>query len=130
MPYRKFLNNNLKLIIEYIEIAIIIFAIVILLISSSKVIFNYFYNISNSINDQYEDIDTYKLFMLKQISLLLSFALAIEILKFFYVRSYRQLVIVASLGLLKITISYFMAQEMTELKKNIYLHNNKNKNYH
>ena len=68
--------------------------------------------------------------MLKQISLLLSFVLAIEILKFFYVRSYRQLVIVASLGLLKITISYFMAQEMTKLKKNIYLHNNKNKNYH
>lgn len=130
MPYRKFLNNNLKLIIEYIEIAIIIFAIVILLISSTKVIFNYFYNISNSINDKYEDIDTYKLFMLKQISLLLSFLLAIEILKIFYVRSYRQLVIVASLGLLKITISYFMAQEMTELKKNIYLHNNKNKNYH
>jgi len=130
MPYRKFLNNNLKLIIEYIEIAIIIFAIVILLISSSKVIFNYFYNISNSINDQYKDIDTYKLFMLKQISLLLSFVLAIEILKIFFVRSYRQLVIVASLGLLKITISYFMTQEMTELKKNIYLHNNKNKNYH
>lgn len=130
MPYHKFLNNNLKLIIEYIEIAIIIFTIVILLISSSKVIFNYFYNISNSINDQYKDIDTYKLFMLKQISLLLSFVLAIQILKIFYLRSYRQLVIVASLSLLNITISYFMAQEMTELKKNIYLYNNKNKNYH
>ena len=124
MPYRKFLNNNLKLIIEYIEIAIIIFAIVILLISSTKVIFNYFYNISNSINDQYKDIDTYKLFMLKQISLLLSFVLAIEILKIFYVRSYRQLVIVASLGLLKLTISYFMSKEIIELKKNIYLDNN------
>jgi hypothetical protein len=73
------------------------------------VIFNYFYNISNSINDQYKDIDTYKLFMLKQISLLLSFVLAIQILKIFYLRSYRQLVIVASLSLLKITISYFMA---------------------
>jgi hypothetical protein len=57
--------------------------------------------------------------MLKQISLLLSFVLAIEILKIFYVRSYRQLVIVASLGLLKLTISYFISEEMVFLKKNI-----------
>jgi hypothetical protein len=64
--------------------------------------------------------------MLKQVSLLLSFILAIEILKIlkiFYVRSYRQLIIVASLGLLKLTISYFIAQEIIELKKDIYLHN-------
>lgn len=130
MPYREPLNHKLKLAIEYIEIAVIIFAIIILLITTIKVIFKYFYNISHSLDDNYTDIDRYKLFMLKQISLLLSFILAIEILKIFYVRSYRQLVIVASLGLLKLAISYFIAQEMIELKKNIYLHNNKNKNYH
>lgn len=61
--------------------------------------------------------------MLKQVSLLLSFILVIEILKIFYVRSYRQLIIVGSLGLLKLTISYFIAQEMIELKKDIYLDN-------
>lgn len=125
MPYRKALNHNLKLAIEYIEITVIIFAIIILLITTGKVIFKYFYNISNSLNDKYADIDRYKLFMLKQISLLLSFMLAIEILKIFYVRSYSQLVIVASLGLLKLAISYSIAQEMIELKKNIDLDNNK-----
>jgi hypothetical protein len=119
MPYREILNKNLKLTIEYIEIGIIIFAIIVLLISSGKVIYKYFNDISNSINHDYKDIDIYKLFMLKQISLLLSFVLAIEILKIFYVRSYRQLVIVASLGLLKLTISYFISEEMVFLKKNI-----------
>jgi hypothetical protein len=122
MPYRGILNKNLKLIIEYIEIGIIIFAILVLLISSAKVVFKYFYNINNSINHDYKDIDIYKLFMLKQISLLLSFVLVIEILKIFYVRSYRQLVIVGSLGLLKLTISYFISQEMTDLRKTIRLH--------
>jgi|TARA_R110002073_G_scaffold4384_3_gene28909 hypothetical protein len=123
MPYRENLNHKLQLIIEYIEIIVIIFAIIILVITISRVIFKYFYNIRNSIDYQYTDIDTYRLFILKQISLLLSFLLAIEILKIFYVTSYRQLIIVASLGLLKLTISYFIAQEMIELKKDIYLHN-------
>ncbi|ALH23029.1 hypothetical protein ceV_123 [Chrysochromulina ericina virus CeV-01B] len=123
MPYRENLNHKLQLIIEHIEIIVIIFAIIILVITISHVIFKYFYNIRNSIDYQYTDIDTYRLFMLKQVSLLLSFILAIEILKIFYVRSYRQLIIVASLGLLKLTISYFIAQEMIELKKDIYLHN-------
>jgi hypothetical protein len=123
MPYREFFNKNLKLIIEYIEIFIIIIAITILFITISKVIIKYFYNINYSLNYEYIDIDKYKLFMLKQISFLLSFVLAIEILKIFYIRNYRHLVIIGSLGILKLIMSYYIAQEIDVLKNDIKLFN-------
>jgi len=48
----------------------------------------------------------------ESVSLALSFILSVEILRFFYVQSYKQLVIVASFVFLKILINYYLQNQI------------------
>jgi uncharacterized membrane protein len=52
----------------------------------------------------------------ESIALSLSFLLGVEILKLFHIQSYRQLIIVVSLVLIKLLISFFLLREI-ELSK-------------
>jgi len=58
-----------------------------------------------------------KLILGESIALALSFILAIEILKIFYIKTYKQLVIIISLILLKLTINYFLLNEIEKTIK-------------
>jgi uncharacterized membrane protein len=55
----------------------------------------------------------------QSISLALTFILCIEVLKVFYVKTYQQLVIVVVLTLLKLTIGYYLENEIEEIDKNM-----------
>ena len=52
--------------------------------------------------------------MSNYISLTLSIILAIEILKIYYIKTYKQLVIVSVLVLLKLIINYFLMMEIED----------------
>ena len=58
-----------------------------------------------------------KLILGESIALALSFILAIEILKIFYIKTYKQLIIIISLTLLKLTINYFLLNEIEKTIK-------------
>jgi uncharacterized membrane protein len=49
----------------------------------------------------------------QSISLALTFILCIEVLKVFYIKTYQQLVIVVVLTLLKLTIGYYLENEIS-----------------
>jgi uncharacterized membrane protein len=42
--------------------------------------------------------------------------LAVEILKIFYIKTYKQLVIIVALTLLKLVINYFLTLEIKDIK--------------
>tara|TARA_B100001093_G_scaffold498602_1_gene546894 strand:+ start:904 stop:1284 length:381 start_codon:yes stop_codon:yes gene_type:complete len=111
----KVASHSLKNIIEYVELITVSISIIILCIS----IFNTTYKfIIDKFNNEKEiDLILLKTDVLKNISLALSLILAIEILKIFFIRSYRQLITVISLGLLKVIISYFIGLEIDEKNK-------------
>jgi uncharacterized membrane protein len=51
-------------------------------------------------------------------ALALSFILGVEILKLFFIKTYKQLVIVACLVIIKLLVSYFLLKEIEEGQKN------------
>lgn len=55
----------------------------------------------------------------ESVSLSLSFILGIEILKLYYIKTYKQLILVGSIVTIKLCISYFLGKEIDEdyLKK-------------
>lgn len=48
----------------------------------------------------------------ESVALSLSFILGVEVLKLFYIKSYKQLVIVVCLVLIKLLVSYFLSREI------------------
>jgi len=58
----------------------------------------------------------------ESVSLALAFILGVEVLKLFYIKSYKQLVIVISLVCIKLIVGFFLSREIDdsiEKKKNI-----------
>lgn len=105
-------------VISYLEI--LVYTISIIIISSSVFKSSYIY-ITEIQNPEKAYNDT-KLKLGESILLALSFLLCIEILKLFYIKSYKQLVIVGTLVLLKLLITYFIGFEnifLKDIQKNI-----------
>jgi uncharacterized membrane protein len=109
--YENFLKNSV-LIIEVFTYTISVIIISISVIYSA---FIYIYEYKN-IQQAFEDS---RLFLGESISLSLSFILAVEILKIFYIKSYKQLIIIVSLTLLKLTINYFLLNEIDKVTKKL-----------
>ena len=109
--YENFLKNSV-LIIEVFTYTISVIIISISVIYSA---FIYIYEYKN-IQQAFEDSG---LFLGESISLSLSFILAVEILKIFYIKSYKQLIIIVSLTLLKLTINYFLLNEIDKVTKKL-----------
>ena len=55
--------------------------------------------------------------LIKAISLSLTLILCSEILKFAYIKTYKQLIIVSSLVLVKIVTHYFLSKELEQERK-------------
>jgi uncharacterized membrane protein len=74
------------------------------------------------INPKVDDLKTFKstrLSLGESSALALSFILGVEILKLFYIKSYKQLVIVSCLVIIKLLVNYFLIKEITQDKEKI-----------
>jgi uncharacterized membrane protein len=115
--YEKFLQK----IVSIIEIVAYSFSVIIITISIFVSIFIY---IMEYKNPEKSFVDT-RINLGEAISLALSFILSVEILKIFYIKTYKQLIIVASVTLLKLTINKYLLQEINDALKNkqMFFHN-------
>ena len=104
------LSNFLKLDINFLEILIYFLAVIIIVISVFQSIVAYFTDLIH----KEDNIYMIKSNILENITLALSFILSIEILKIFYIKTYKQLIIVASLVALKLIINYFITLEIVK----------------
>ena len=107
------LSNILKMNISYLEIFVYFLATIILIISVIK---SMYYYIIQIINDKY-NLSEAKVNLLESISLALSFILIIEVLKMYYIKTYKQLVIVSVLVVIKIIIKYFISFDLKNEEK-------------
>jgi uncharacterized membrane protein len=108
--YEKFLQK----IVSIIEMVAYSFSVIIITISIFVSIFIY---ITEYKNPEKSFVDT-RINLGEAISLALSFILSVEILKIFYIKTYKQLIIVASVTLLKLTINKYLLQEINDALKN------------
>ena len=76
-------------------------------------IYYYFINIKNTSLTALE----LKIKLGNTLSLALSFILSVEILKIYYVKTYKQLVIISVLVVLKLTINYFLTIEIEDAER-------------
>lgn len=104
------LSNFLKLDINFLEILIYFLAVIIIVISVFQSTVAYFTDLIH----KEDNIYMIKSNILENITLALSFILSIEILKIFYIKTYKQLIIVASLVALKLIINYFITLEIVK----------------
>ena len=104
----KRLNILLKENILYFEI--FVFTIIIILL---------YYKVIYTIHNQYfqKNNKKTKVQLIKAISLSLTFILCSEILKFAYIKTYKQLIIVTSLVILKLIMHYFLSKELEHEKQ-------------
>tara|TARA_E500000178_G_C16410425_1_gene482764 strand:- start:60 stop:404 length:345 start_codon:yes stop_codon:yes gene_type:complete len=106
------LSYFLKIDISYLEVFIYLVSVIIIVISVVQSTITYFNDLIHNRNNIY----VIKSNILENISLALSFILSIEILKIFYIKTYKQLILVGSLVFLKLVINYFINLEI--IKKN------------
>jgi hypothetical protein len=106
-------TDKLKNTVNIIEIFTYTISLLIIVISLVYSVFIFVKEINN-ISLAYNDV---RLALGESISLALTFILAIEILKIFYVKTYKQLIIVVTLTLLKLVITYFLMIEIKEIQK-------------
>ena len=82
-----------------------------------------FFYIDDYINPKINDITSFnnaRLVLGETSALALSFILGVEILKLFFIKTYKQLIIVVSLVIIKLLVSYFLLEEIRgEKNKNI-----------
>jgi uncharacterized membrane protein len=106
-------NKNLKNVVNVIEIFTYTISVIIVSISIIYSIFIFGKEINN-FDLAFNDI---RVALGESVSLALTFILAVEILKIFYIKTYKQLVIIVALTLLKLTINYFLTIEIKDIKK-------------
>ena len=107
--YEDFLKNSVSII----EIFSYTISVIIIAISIVYSVVNYVKEYNNPTKAYFDT----RLILGESISLALSFLLSVEILKLFYVKSYKQLVMIISLVLLKLIISYYLTSEIKSTPK-------------
>jgi uncharacterized membrane protein len=91
-------------------IQIFTYTISFVIISISIIISSYIYFRNFKLQDQ--AYNNTKLYLSRSISIALSFILGVEILKLFYIKTYKQLVIVTTLVIIKLLVTYFLSKEI------------------
>ena len=116
----KFKNYEdfLEYIISYTESFVYTVAFIIIAVSMIKGTIIY---IIFQIKNPSVIYDKTRLQLSESFSMALSFIVGIEILKLFYIKEYKQLIIVISLVLIKIILVYFVEIELQIAKQNINL---------
>jgi len=107
--YEDFLKNSVSII----EIFSYTISVIIIAVSIVYSVVNYVKEYKNPTKAYFDT----RLILGESISLALSFILSVEILKLFYIKSYKQLVMIVSLVLLKLTISYYLTSEIESTPK-------------
>lgn len=102
--YENLLHNGVYLI-QIFSYTISFIIISISIITSTYIYFHKF----NSKKDAYNET---KLNLGRSIALALSFILGVEILKLFYIKTYQQLIVVTTLVVIKLLVSYFLSKEI------------------
>ena len=102
--YENFLKNS----VLAIEVFTYTISIIIIGLSIIYSVLNYVKEFHNPTKAFYDT----RLILGESVELALSFILCVEILKLFYVKTYKQLVMIVSLCLLKLTITYFLSYEI------------------
>jgi uncharacterized membrane protein len=97
--------------INHIVIYSYTISFIIISISIITSTYTYFHKF-NSQRDAYNET---KLNLGRSIALALSFILGVEILKLFYIKTYQQLVVVATLVVIKLLVSYFLSKEINDM---------------
>ena len=111
-----FLDNFdkiLKIDITFIELFVYFISSLILFPTILYVIYYYYRYMSKG---QITTLES-KIKIGNTISLILSFILSVEILKIYYIKSYKQLIIISTLLILKLLINYFLTHEIEEAEK-------------
>ena len=91
-------------------IQIFTYTISFVIISISIIISSYIY--FRNFKEQDVAYNDTKLYLGRSIAIALSFILGVEILKLFYIKTYKQLIIVATLVAIKLLVSYFLSKEI------------------
>ena len=112
MSFIETYNKNLKNVVNVIEIFTYTISVIIVSISIIYSIFIFGKEINN-FDLAFNDI---RFALGESVSLALTFILAVEILKIFYIKTYKQLVIIVALTLLKLVINYFLTIEIKDIK--------------
>jgi uncharacterized membrane protein len=112
MSFIETYNKNLKNVVNVIEIFTYTISVIIVSISIIYSIFIFGKEINN-FDLAFNDI---RVALGESVSLALTFILAVEILKIFYIKTYKQLVIIVALTLLKLVINYFLTIEIKDIK--------------
>ena len=108
--YIPIFKKYLEIIISIVQIITYIIATIIIIFGIFYSVFTYFRNYDKPIIAFYE----VKTILSESISLSLSFILCVEILKLFNISNYKQLMLVVTLVVLKLTVNYFESYEISQ----------------
>jgi len=108
-------NKFLKLDIQILEIFVYFISSIIIFMSIVYAMYTSISHFDSTEKSIYEA----KIQLSNIISFVLSLILCIEILKIYFVKTYKQLIIVATLVILKLTINYFLSFEIDDAKEKI-----------
>ena len=107
--YDDFLKNTVTII----EVFVYTISIIIIVLSIIISVVNYAREFNRPTKAFYDT----RLILGQSVSLALSFILSVEILRLFYVKTYKQLIMIISLCSLKLLISYFLSYEIDTTPK-------------
>ena len=113
MNIENLLNRYLKYDINLLELFVYFSSSFIILFS---ILYSIYYYLTNIKNISLTTLEL-KIKLGNTISLVLSFILSVEILKIYYIKSYKQLIIISVLVILKLTINYFLTIEIEDSEK-------------
>lgn len=117
---QKTLNTFLRFDIDFLELFVYIIASLVIFLSILNSIYLYFYDYNK--NNELGILEA-KIKLSNTISLALSFILSIEILKIYYIKTYKQLIIVSSLVIIKLIVNYFLNKEIEDaMRKKLNIH--------
>ena len=108
-------NDFLQDVVSIIQIFAYTISVIIIGLSIINSVVNYIQEYNYPTKAFYDT----RLILGESITLALSFILSIEVLKLFYVKNYKQLIIIVTLVLLKLGISYFLDYEIRSTPKYI-----------
>ena len=116
---KKYMNDVLKLDINALEFLVYFLSSFIIFTSVLNAIYYYTLNFAEGTDFSASEIDILeaKIRLSNSISLALSFILSIEILKIYYIKTYKQLIIVSALVMLKLTVNYFLTLDINDAQK-------------
>ncbi len=104
-------NKLLQLLVSRVEILAYTISILIILLS---VIYSTYIFVKEIHTPEKAYSDT-KVNLMESVSLALSFLLCVEVLKVYYVKNYKQLIIVVSLVLMKVILAFLLNFEINVL---------------